>query len=81
MKTGTRVKLSEETKKAYRESGSVEHIDEFGECEGIVIGETFPDLNCPEVDVRWIPSGLRYGYNESELINIRSLKIRKILID
>jgi len=39
-----------------------EHIQEFKDCEGEVIGysdEGYTDY----LDVRWQPSGLRYGYH------------------
>lgn len=58
---------------------STDHIEEFGECTGIVDG--LLDYNNvppgdpaydllkvgPEVDVRWQPSGLRYGYHPDDL--------------
>lgn len=58
---------------------SSNHVDEFGDCEGLVQGPT--DLNnCKpgepeydlsklgsEVDVRWQPSNLRYAYNPADL--------------
>lgn len=56
------------------------HVEEFGDCVGIVEG--LVDFNnCkpkdpaydkrklgPEVDVRWQPSKLRYGYHPDQLI-------------
>lgn len=61
---------------------STAHVEEFGDCVGIVQGPT--DYNqCaptdagydpakigPEVDVRWQPSNLRYAYHPSELERI-----------
>jgi hypothetical protein len=58
---------------------STGHIEEFGECVGIVDGAV--DFNnCkpgdpeydetklgPEIDVRWQPSNLRYGYPPEDL--------------
>lgn len=41
------------------------HVDEFGGCEGTVIGPAFADG--PDVDVRWWPSGLLYAYLPEEL--------------
>ena len=48
---------------------SSSHVEEFGSCEGTVedrmtgpTGEPWPEWN-----VRWAPSGLRYGYHPSEL--------------
>ena len=37
----------------------------------------FPNLTAkqaPEVNVRWFPSMLRYGYDPSELVLVKSLK-------
>ena len=52
------------------------HVEEFGDCEGIV--EEFvvwnpgsPDEHIgPEVDVRWQPSNLRYAYLPSMLVEV-----------
>lgn len=46
------------------------HVDEFGSCVGIVEGHMKGPNGeeWPEVDVRWLPSGLRYGYKPSELV-------------
>lgn len=58
---------------------STRHVEEFGECIGVVIGLTnfnnvpvgHPDYYDykvgPEFDVRWQPSNLRYAYPESAL--------------
>lgn len=58
---------------------STEHLEEFGECIGIVQGpldynnvppghpDYEPDKVGPEVDVRWQPSNLRYGYHPDDL--------------
>lgn len=55
------------------------HLDELGDCVGIVLGpvdhdnvpSTDPTWNPravgPEVDVRWQPSNLRYAYDPTEL--------------
>ena len=59
---------------------STEHVLEFGGCVGVVLGPT--DYNNskpgepgydfakvgPEVDVRWLPSNLRYAYNPADLV-------------
>lgn len=102
MTAGTKVRMSEALKKAFRgkcgEAGkhlgpfdsedgaegpdascygcSTAHVDEFGDCVGVVIG--FTDYNNkgdvrdenkvgPEVDVRWAPSNLRYAYHPDYL--------------
>lgn len=58
---------------------SLEHVEEFGECEGVV--EDLLDYNNvqpddpaydpnkvgPEFNVRWAPSNLRYGYHPNNL--------------
>ena len=45
------------------------HVDEFGDCVGVVQGPTFPNVpDAPEVDVRWEPSQLRYGYLPEDLV-------------
>ncbi len=95
MKTGTRVRMTEEFKRNARgqcqgpgkhvghgpswvpdpempDDGcaacSWGHIDEFGECEGLVEDLMFPDDPTSEfVNVRWQPSGLRYGYHPNSL--------------
>lgn len=49
-------------------SGSWEHIAEFGSCVGIVDGLLdYGTQKGPEVDVRWQPSNLRYGYHPDDL--------------
>ena len=61
IKTGDTVKMSEWFKTDNPECK--EHIEEFGECEGIV--EDLIDYGTakgPEYNVKWLPSGLRYGY-------------------
>lgn len=46
------------------------HVEEFGECIGIVIEQTrWSDVaSGPEWDVRWQPSNLRYAYHPDHLI-------------
>jgi hypothetical protein len=55
---------------------STDHVKEFGECVGVVEGPL--DYNNkgepyvvekvgPELNVRWQPSGLRYGYHPDQL--------------
>lgn len=58
---------------------STDHVEEFGECVGVVDGPVdynscepgHPDYDeskvGPEVDVRWKPSNLRYGYHADDL--------------
>ncbi len=72
MKPGTPVRMTKELKRFLRTHEDDAHVREFGGCVGIVVGPMFPDCaDCPEVDVRWIPSGLRYGYEPEELTRAR----------
>lgn len=62
------------------------HVKEFGDCVGVVVG--LMDLNnCPpgdpnyedskvgpELDVRWQPSRLKYGYHPKYLTLVTSVK-------
>lgn len=72
---GTRVRMSEAYKAAAR-IHSPDHVAEFGACMGRVEGPV--DYNTPgtpfdaeklgpELDVRWQPSNLRYGYDPNDL--------------
>ena len=50
------------------DSCSSDHVDEFGDCVGLVEDRVFPDNpTAPEVNVRWLPSRLRYGYFPEDL--------------
>lgn len=44
---------------------SAEHVDEFGDCVGVIEG--LLDGRGPELKVRWRPSGLAYGYPPDHL--------------
>ena len=78
IKTGDEVKMSDIFKKVLIENGCKDHVDEFGECTGIVEdcvnynnnGEHDPNKIGPELNVRWQPSKLRYGYLPEYLIKI-----------
>lgn len=82
IKTGDKVKMSEDSKKSLIENGCKDHVDEFGDCIGIV--EDLVDFNnynendiskiVPEFNVRWYPSKLRYGYLKENLIKIEEDK-------
>lgn len=65
MKNGDKVRMSEELKQKLREVGCSEHVDEFGECVGI-IQRIRPDWL--EVEVRWQPSNLKYAYHPNYLM-------------
>lgn len=63
MLNGIVVRMTEAHKKALREGLSAAHVDEFGDCIGVVLGPVdFGTQQGPELDVRWVPSGLKYGY-------------------
>lgn len=73
---GTRVRMSAALQERMREH-SPDHIAEFGDCVGRVEGPVDyntpgtaydPSKLGPEVDVRWQPSNLRYGYYPEELV-------------
>jgi len=70
---GAKVKMKASTKKQLNHS-SHDHVKEFGNCVGITEG--FVDYGNnqtgPEINVRWLPSNLRYAYlpNDLEIINL-----------
>ncbi len=43
------------------------HVDEFKDCIGLVEGPVFKDHPELELNVRWQPSRLRYGYLAEDL--------------
>jgi hypothetical protein len=62
MNPGTRVRMSKALKKEMRKTSQA-HIKEFGNCVGVVMGlMDYGTQLGPEVDVRWLPSNLCYGY-------------------
>lgn len=77
MKPGTHVRMSPQLKDKMKVSSGA-HIREFGRCVGIVEGpvdwnkpgESDPAKFGPAVDVRWIPSNLRYMYDPSDLVPV-----------
>lgn len=51
-----------------RPFSSEEHIEEFGDCIGTIVGWVdYGSQLGPEVDVRWQPSNLRYAYHPINL--------------
>lgn len=70
MKIGTRVRMNERCKLKLCDNDSSEHVDEFGQCEGVVIGPA-EGMGSGIVDVRWEPSGLRYCYWADDLAVIQ----------
>jgi len=71
MKAGARVKMSASFKTKMQEADMQAHVDEFGRCTSVVLGLTAydPDHLGPEVDVRWLPSNLKYAYSPDDLVN------------
>jgi hypothetical protein len=60
MEKGTKVRMSEIYKRESLEvSWLKEHIEEFGDCEGVVLGSR---KNLPQIDVIWFPSNCKFGY-------------------
>lgn len=47
---------------------SVIHVNEFGDCVGVVVDPVWPGRPDLEWNVRWQPSNLRYCYLEKDLI-------------
>lgn len=63
MKPGDVVRMNAACKRALFNTGSHDHVKEFGRCHGVVIGPTdYGNQQGPELDVRWQPSNLRYAY-------------------
>ena len=76
--------MSDDLKRRLLNSASAAHVREFGNCVGIVVGKVDYN-NCPttnprwdpkkvgpEIDVRWLPSNLRYAYKPDDLVVLRS---------
>lgn len=66
---GDTVKMSDSLKKSLTDNNCQEHVEEFGDCIGIVESWEYPneeDINI--VNVRWKPSELRYAYSTDLLI-------------
>lgn len=64
-----KVRMSEELKRNLILNDCEDHVKEFGDCEGIIVGKVFEDDE-GIVDVRWQPSGLKYMYDIQNLIVI-----------
>lgn len=62
---GARVRLNEIYKQMLIVTGCQQHVDEFGDQCGTIIGYTYPDTD-EWLDVRW-DSGIRFGYNFKQL--------------
>lgn len=82
MKPGTKVKMSQKLKAHYIANGSSKHVEEFGECIGIVQGLTdFGHKKGPDIDVRWQPSNLQYIYDPDELDEINKEMKKEFVIN
>ena len=68
MKPGTKVRMNQEIKDSLIKNGCRAHVEEFGDCVGIVEDLVdYGDHQGPEVNVRWQPSKLRYSYHPDGL--------------
>ena len=68
MKPGTRVRMSKQLKEALKRNGCGDHVQEFGQCIGVVRGPVnYGTQIGPEVDVVWQPGNLRYAYKPEDL--------------
>lgn len=65
MKPGDKVRLTEAYKQMLISNDCADHVEEFGDCVGIV--EEPIENSWPEFNVRWQPSQLRYGYHPDHL--------------
>ena len=78
MKIGNIVRMTHEFKQRMIGTESEDHIREFGDCIGKVVGPMFPGTSCPEVDVQWWTDdegySLRYGYHPNDL----DIRVREI---
>ena len=64
----TKVRMSPKLKDGMMKNGSHEHVEEFGECIGIVKGLIdYGTQQGPEVEVYWQPSNLHYAYHPKYL--------------
>ena len=64
---GVKVKLTEVYKRKMIASGCAEHIYEFGDSVGVIVGPTYPHADCEEVDVSWLPFGIKFSYFPKDL--------------
>lgn len=84
MRPGTKVRMSDEIKRHLIANDSSEHVEEFGDCEGVVVGlvDYGNGIIGPELDVRWQPSNLKYAYSEDWLVNQTPLstKLQKLIL-
>ncbi len=68
MQPGTKVRMNAACKKALFATNSHDHVAEFARCVGEVIGPTdYGNQVGPELDVRWLPSKLKYAYPPEHL--------------
>jgi len=65
---GTKVRMTQDLKDGLMKNGCHEHVEEFGECIGIVQGPVnYGTQKGPEFDVYWQPSNLHYAYHPKYL--------------
>lgn len=81
MSEGLKVKMRGECGKSGKHTGpwfddtcfgcSSAHVDEFKDCVGVVEDPMFAEYPQLELNVRWEPSKLRYGYLAEDLIVVK----------
>jgi hypothetical protein len=86
-KIGDTVKMSEALKAKLIASGSAAHVEEFGDCVGMIdqytqYGKGPTARVGPEVDVRWYPSGARYSYPPADLdvLDTGGMRVSRVVI-
>jgi len=67
MEPGTRVRMTKLYKMWMYARECALHIDEFGNCVGIVEGDSGRDIYGPTITVYWVPSGHRFDYSISDV--------------
>ena len=70
IKKGDLVRMSEKFISEMMLGESKDHVEEFKDCIGKVEGPSYPNGEGPEVDVRWMPSNLKYGYFTDNLVKV-----------
>ena len=70
IKTGDKVRMSNELINQLIISDCEDHAREFGDCIGVVEDTEYEDGEDKEVNVRWSPSKLRYSYNTKHLVKV-----------
>lgn len=80
MRPGTKVKMSEAFKKALIDNDCNEHVEEFGNCIGVVVGlaDYGNGILGPDIDIYWQPSNLEYRYEPKSLVIVKKMANKKM---